>query len=159
MNNETDINAMIWSFDVARYGDTSTRRNTTRNRATGRRIDIARMGNLQGAITPVCSCCCATDCWATVAGEMIGIKFKISGKSQAWITDALRVQLPQNFSRVKAFVWFNYPILEHNVYQQWPIESQPDAQAAFKDGIRSIYYRPQITSFPTQKGVKVPLPR
>jgi hypothetical protein len=62
------------------------------------------------------------------------------GSKAAWLTDALSLQLPQHFPRVKAFVWFNWRIYEKSTWQQWPIESSPSAQAAFAAAISSPYY-------------------
>lgn len=62
------------------------------------------------------------------------------GSKAAWITDTLQSQLPNSFPNIKAFVWFNWPIYENGVTQQWPIESSPAAQAAFAQGIASPYY-------------------
>jgi hypothetical protein len=62
------------------------------------------------------------------------------GSKAAWITDALQTQLPANYPKIKAMVWFNWPIYENNATQQWPIESSQTAQAAFAQGIASPYY-------------------
>lgn len=62
------------------------------------------------------------------------------GSKAAWITDTLQTQLPVNYPKIKAFVWFNWPIYEGGAYQQWPIESSPSSQAAFQTGIQSPYY-------------------
>jgi beta-mannanase len=66
------------------------------------------------------------------------------GSKAAWITDALQTQLPNNYPKVKAFVWFNWPIYENSVNQQWPIESSSSAQDAFKTGIGSPYYSTNV---------------
>jgi beta-mannanase len=58
------------------------------------------------------------------------------GSKADWITDALTVQLPQHFPRVKALVWFNWTAEGHD----WVIESSPAAQAAFAQGIAPPYY-------------------
>jgi hypothetical protein len=62
------------------------------------------------------------------------------GSKANWITDVLQTQLPNNFPKVKAFVWFNWPIFENNVTSQWPIESSSSSQNAFRTGISSPYY-------------------
>lgn len=62
------------------------------------------------------------------------------GSKAAWITDALQTQLPTNYPKVKALVWFNWPIYENSVTQQWPIESSSSAQAAFAQAIGAPYY-------------------
>lgn len=58
------------------------------------------------------------------------------GSKADWITDALATQIPNNFPRVKALVWFNWTAEGHD----WFIESSPDAQNAFLCGITSPYY-------------------
>jgi beta-mannanase len=60
----------------------------------------------------------------------------------AWITDAFSTQLPTNFPRVKAILWFNWRIYENGTWWEWPIESSSSAQAAFHDAIASPYYAP-----------------
>ncbi len=60
-----------------------------------------------------------------------------SGGSKAdWIASALIDQLPANFPRVKALVWFNW----NADGMDWAIESSPSAQAAFAKSIASDYY-------------------
>lgn len=63
-----------------------------------------------------------------------------AGSKADWIRDALLTQLPKNFPKIKALGWFEWPIYENNVTQQWPIESSPAALAAFREGISSPYY-------------------
>jgi beta-mannanase len=57
------------------------------------------------------------------------------GSKADWITDALTTQLPVNFPKVKAMVWFNW-----NVDDAWGIESSGSALSAFSRGIASPYY-------------------
>jgi hypothetical protein len=64
-----------------------------------------------------------------------------SGKA-AWITDALTTQLPQNFPRIKALVWFNWRNYQAGSWWPWEIESSASSQAAFKTAISSAYYAP-----------------
>ena len=64
-----------------------------------------------------------------------------SGKA-GWIKDALSTQLPSSFPRVKALVWFNWRIYENSKWWDWPIESSPAAQDAFRSAIASPYYAP-----------------
>lgn len=61
------------------------------------------------------------------------------GSKAAWIEDLLLAQLPNRFPRVKALVWFNWN--DNNPALSWPIESSPEASAAFARGIGSAYYR------------------
>jgi hypothetical protein len=64
-----------------------------------------------------------------------------AGVKAAWTTDALSTQLPQNFPRVKAFVWFNWRISENGSWTNWEIESSASSQSAFAAAIASPYYR------------------
>jgi len=73
----------------------------------------------------------------------IGSEEYASGVKAAWITDMFN-QLPTNYPKIKALVWFNWRIYETNngvsSYQSWPIESSSSAQSAFRNGIASSYY-------------------
>ena len=57
------------------------------------------------------------------------------GNKASWISDAFVTQLPQNFPRIRAFVWFN-----EQKETDWQIESSPAAQAAFASAISSSIY-------------------
>ncbi len=59
------------------------------------------------------------------------------GDKAAWITDMLGTQLPDNFPKVKAVVWFNWHVSSTSA---WDIESGAGAQQAFANGIASAYY-------------------
>lgn len=61
---------------------------------------------------------------------------ELDGSKPNWITDVLLTQLPNNFPKIKAFVWMN--VNADNM--DWPIESSAAAQAAFAAGIASPYY-------------------
>ena len=63
---------------------------------------------------------------------------EIGGSKAAWIREALSTQLPQNFRRVKALVWFNWRIDGDD----WEIESSASSQAAFAAGVSSSFYAP-----------------
>jgi hypothetical protein len=65
-----------------------------------------------------------------------------SGTSKAaWITEFLGTWLPAH-PAVKAVVYFNWPIVSSSgTTMEWPIESSPAAQEAFKAGIASSYYK------------------
>ncbi len=72
---------------------------------------------------------------------------ELNGSKADWITDALTVQMPLSFPKMKAFVWFN--VNADNM--DWAIESSASATAAFAAGIASAYYatnefRDQMTS-------------
>lgn len=56
----------------------------------------------------------------------------------AWIADAFAVQLPQNFPKIKAVVWFNSNV--SNSTREWPIESSQASIAAFSSALGSGYY-------------------
>ena len=62
------------------------------------------------------------------------------GSKADWITDALTVQIPTRFPRIKAVVWFNWNCYEGSGSMDWAIESSSSAQSAFSSGIRSTYY-------------------
>jgi mannan endo-1,4-beta-mannosidase len=60
------------------------------------------------------------------------------GDAGAWIRDVLLTQLPQKYTHVKAFVWFNSN--DRNSLLGYMIESTSGQKAAFKQGITSSYY-------------------
>ncbi len=62
------------------------------------------------------------------------------GSKASWITDALSTQLPNNFPKIKALVWFNWNFVEGSGRMDWPIESSGTAQSAFATGISSSYF-------------------
>jgi beta-mannanase len=72
--------------------------------------------------------------------------YEFNGAKAAWITDTLGTQLPQNFPKIKAVVWFNWRIYENGINKDWPIESSSSSQAAFKSAISSSYYAPGSSS-------------
>jgi len=57
------------------------------------------------------------------------------GSKSAWVTEALRVELPTAFPRVKAFVWFNSPN-----DGDWAISTSARSRSAFAAGIASPYF-------------------
>ena len=70
------------------------------------------------------------------------------------MTDAL-TQLPTSFPQIKAVVWFNWRIFEANRWWEWPIESSPSTQQAFRAGISSPYYVPGGTFGSLPLGSKI----
>jgi len=58
-----------------------------------------------------------------------------SGNKAAWIADAFTVELPHNYPRIKAFIWFNT-----NKERDWRIESSLAAQNAFASAMQSSDY-------------------
>lgn len=60
------------------------------------------------------------------------------GSKAAWITDMLTT-LPV-YERIKAFCWFNWPIVEGGRTWDWTVETSTSSLQAFRDGIASPYY-------------------
>lgn len=58
------------------------------------------------------------------------------GSKAAWIGDLLTTQLPQNYPKVKALLWFD----KYDSSMEWPIESSNSATAAFAAAIQAPYY-------------------
>jgi Big-like domain-containing protein/glycosyl hydrolase family 26 len=65
---------------------------------------------------------------------------ELLGAKASWITDAFSTQVPTNFPRIKAVVWFNWRLYQNSRWWPWEIESSSTAQAAFKSAIGSSYY-------------------
>lgn len=61
---------------------------------------------------------------------------EIGGSKASWITDALGTQVPANFPKVKAFVWWN----KDEGGLDWPIESSASAESAFASSIAPSFY-------------------
>jgi hypothetical protein len=66
-------------------------------------------------------------------GEVASTEY--GGSKAAWITDMLGTQLPNNYPKMKAFMWFDC-----NYGPLWPLESSTSAEQAFANGIGSPYY-------------------
>ena len=81
-----------------------------------------------------------------------------------WLTDALTVQLPSNFPKIKAAVYFNWDTTTDptNPDSSIVIESSAAAQTAFANGIASSYYTANTFIFlppgPIQPPSSTPLP-
>jgi beta-mannanase len=74
------------------------------------------------------------------------------GSKADWITDALTVQIPTQFPRIKAVVWFNWNCYEGSGEMDWIIESSSSAQNAFASGIQSpIYAANNFANLPAGK--------
>ncbi len=72
-------------------------------------------------------------------GEFASLEAGDAGaKKAAWITDALLSQLPVNFPKIKAVVWFNWNA--RNPAYTFPIESSQASINAFATAIGSTYY-------------------
>lgn len=63
-------------------------------------------------------------------------------RKAGWLTDALLTQLPNNFPQIKGIVYFNWNTTSdpNNPDSSVAIESSPQSQAAFAQGIASPYY-------------------
>ncbi len=81
-----------------------------------------------------------------------------SGGSKAeWIRDAL-TELPQDFPRIKALVWFNWNIVDSAGLHSWQIESSQSAQEAFAAAISSpLYAANEFANLPPLRPI-APLP-
>ena len=62
----------------------------------------------------------------------------IGGDAGAWIIDALQTQIPKNFPKVKALVWFNWNGGDPSLH--FPIESTSGQKTAFQQSINTGYY-------------------
>jgi hypothetical protein len=65
---------------------------------------------------------------------------EVGGSKADWITDALTAQLPQNFPKVKALVWFNWNIEDKPSRWDWPIESSGASEVSFASAVSAPYY-------------------
>jgi mannan endo-1,4-beta-mannosidase len=61
---------------------------------------------------------------------------EVGGSKSRWIADALGVQIPRHFPRIKAVVWFN----KYWAGMDWPIESSRAAQQAMRSAVASPIY-------------------
>lgn len=82
---------------------------------------------------------------------------ELGGNKAAWITDALVTQLPTNYPKIYAVVWFNWNIVENGIQYDWQIESSQSAQNAFASAIAPDYYVPSVNTT-TISGKILPLP-
>ncbi len=72
-------------------------------------------------------------------GETASLEAGDAGvKKAAWIQDAFVSQLPTNFPKIKAIVWFNWD--DGVPAYTFPIESSSAATSAFKSSINSGTY-------------------
>jgi hypothetical protein len=62
------------------------------------------------------------------------------GSKAVWITDALTVQLPRHFAKIKAFVWYDADKDNFSGKTGWIINSSKNSLAAFQAGIALSYY-------------------
>ena len=65
---------------------------------------------------------------------------EIGGDKAAWIEDAFSVQLPRNFKRVEAVLWF-----DENKETDWRVVSSPEALRAFRQAVSAQTYSSKLT--------------
>ena len=82
---------------------------------------------------------------------------EVGGDKAAWITEMLTTYLPAH-PEIKAYLWFNWNVEQTGKGGEWdwPIESSPAAEAAFREGIQGSTYLSAMA--PLQKMTKVPMP-
>jgi hypothetical protein len=85
-------------------------------------------------------------------GEMASTEY--GGEKSAWITDAIGTQIPKNFPKIKAVLWFN----KWDGAQDWPIETSAAAQTAFKNAIAAPIYATNTFGGMTKLTKVEPLP-
>lgn len=73
------------------------------------------------------------------------------GNKADWIVDAFN-QLPNNFPKIQAVVWFN----KNNNPPDWRIESSTASQSAFANAISSNYYLGNLFNSLTQSPIPAP---
>jgi hypothetical protein len=72
-------------------------------------------------------------------GEVASLEAGDGGAKKAgWIIDAFKTQLPVNFPKIKAIVWFNWD--DNNPVYTFPIESSQASTDAFSTAIKSNYF-------------------
>jgi hypothetical protein len=74
------------------------------------------------------------------------------GPKAAWITDALSTQLPQNYPRIKALVWFE----ESDANLNLRFDTSPSSLAAFQKAIAATTY--QANNYSTLDQSPIPAP-
>lgn len=92
-------------------------------------------------------------------GETASVEAGTTSKAR-WIADALGNELPKTFPKIKAFVWFNWNILEAGAETrlEWPIQTSKAARDSFANAISSPFYAGNsLSSLPPLEPVQ-PLP-
>jgi hypothetical protein len=74
------------------------------------------------------------------------------GSKPTWITDALVVQLPTNFPRVQAVIWFDSTIGSIDV----SIASSPQSLAAFRSAVASNTYKANVYGALNSSPIPIP---
>jgi beta-mannanase len=65
-------------------------------------------------------------------------------KKGGWLKDMLLTQIPYNYPKIKAIVYFNWN--DNNTAYTFPIESSAASIAGFKQGIQASFYPANIYS-------------
>jgi len=65
---------------------------------------------------------------------------EFGGSKATWTRNLLGEMVQEEMPQVRGFYWFNWNIDHGAGRVDWPIETSPEAQAAFKAGISSSYY-------------------
>jgi endoglucanase len=73
------------------------------------------------------------------------------GNKADWIADAYSTQIPGNFQKIKAIIWFN-----ENKETDWRIESSTAAQIAFATAIQSSFYA--TSEYASLRIAPIPIP-
>jgi hypothetical protein len=60
------------------------------------------------------------------------------GSKSAWISDMLGTRLPNDYPKIRGFMWFE---CDYN-NMDWSLESSPSPEQAFSQGIQSSYFAP-----------------
>jgi mannan endo-1,4-beta-mannosidase len=74
-------------------------------------------------------------------GETASVENGPTAKAR-WIAEALGTEIPSSFSKLKAFVWFNWNIYDESIGARWdwPIETSPASRESFANAISSPFY-------------------
>ncbi|HEX5983477.1 MAG TPA: glycosyl hydrolase [Solirubrobacterales bacterium] len=74
-------------------------------------------------------------------GEVGATEVDLFRKKRDWIAEALGSELPTNFPKIEAVLWFNWNHPEPTGERwDWQIESSPAAEASFRNVISSPFY-------------------
>lgn len=64
---------------------------------------------------------------------------EVGGDKAAWIRQALLKDVPYNFPRIRAVLWFNI-----NLERNWPVNSSPTSLTAYKEVVSSPLYQGRL---------------
>jgi hypothetical protein len=79
------------------------------------------------------------------------------GNKADWIREMLTTYVPHH-PEIGAYLWFNWNAQKNGVRFDWPIESSPTAQQAFRRGIQGSLYASAPVSLPALTKVPPPPP-